>query len=228
MSGLMDKVKDKVSSGGSGGASGNQPSGIEKGVNSQVHKPLTNTQHTEVDSATDRAGLGDKYDDKINKFADGQVNKRIPGMRYEMKQWGYQVFVIGSTSCIMPECSWEYCADLNGVQLLHNLPREKKIMLTSCRIEPPRTVVNVLTDSCFRVYGHGSAVEKGGQWYSLRRVEKKRWRDRRLCSFCGHMVSIALRRESRCNTAELLKFSQIRYEMSSSSTGSSSPRTCPD
>jgi hypothetical protein len=32
-----------------------------------------------IDQATDRAGLGDKYDDKINKFADGQLNKQIPG-----------------------------------------------------------------------------------------------------------------------------------------------------
>jgi hypothetical protein len=34
---------------------------------------------SEIDSLTDRAGLGDKYDDKINKFADGQINNQIPG-----------------------------------------------------------------------------------------------------------------------------------------------------
>lgn len=35
--------------------------------------------YTEIDNLTDRAGLGDKYDDKINKFADGQINNQIPG-----------------------------------------------------------------------------------------------------------------------------------------------------
>ena len=34
---------------------------------------------TEIDNLTDRAGLGDKYDDQINKFADGQINNQIPG-----------------------------------------------------------------------------------------------------------------------------------------------------
>jgi hypothetical protein len=34
---------------------------------------------SEIDNLTDRAGLGDKYDDKINKFADGQINNQIPG-----------------------------------------------------------------------------------------------------------------------------------------------------
>jgi len=34
---------------------------------------------TEIDNLTDKAGLGDKYDDKINKFADGQINNQIPG-----------------------------------------------------------------------------------------------------------------------------------------------------
>jgi hypothetical protein len=34
---------------------------------------------TEIDNLTDRAGLGDKYDDKIDKFADGQINNQIPG-----------------------------------------------------------------------------------------------------------------------------------------------------
>jgi hypothetical protein len=32
-----------------------------------------------IDAATDRVGMGDKYDDKINKLADGQINKQIPG-----------------------------------------------------------------------------------------------------------------------------------------------------
>lgn len=30
-----------------------------------------------TDQATDRAGLGDKYDDKINKFTDSQTNKQV-------------------------------------------------------------------------------------------------------------------------------------------------------
>jgi hypothetical protein len=34
---------------------------------------------TEIDNLTDRAGMGDKYDDKINKFADGQINNQVPG-----------------------------------------------------------------------------------------------------------------------------------------------------
>jgi hypothetical protein len=33
----------------------------------------------EIDNLTDRAGMGDKYDDKINKFADGQINNQVPG-----------------------------------------------------------------------------------------------------------------------------------------------------
>ena len=33
----------------------------------------------EIDNATDRLGMGDKYDDKINKLADGQINKNVPG-----------------------------------------------------------------------------------------------------------------------------------------------------
>ena len=32
---------------------------------------------TEIDNLTDRAGMGDKYDDKINKFADGQINNQV-------------------------------------------------------------------------------------------------------------------------------------------------------
>ena len=48
----------------------------------RVHREETTslTQRlTEIDNLTDRAGLGDKYDDKINKFADGQINNQIPG-----------------------------------------------------------------------------------------------------------------------------------------------------
>ncbi|CAK1359931.1 hypothetical protein CB0940_06052 [Cercospora beticola] len=74
MSGLLDKAKNAVkggsSSGGNAGAGGQQ-SGIEKGI--------SGVGHTQIDNATDRAGLGDKYDDKINKFADGQINKNVPG-----------------------------------------------------------------------------------------------------------------------------------------------------
>jgi hypothetical protein len=33
----------------------------------------------EIDNLTDKAGMGDKYDDKINKFADGQINNQVPG-----------------------------------------------------------------------------------------------------------------------------------------------------
>jgi hypothetical protein len=33
----------------------------------------------EIDNLTDRAGMGDKYDDKIDKFADGQINNQVPG-----------------------------------------------------------------------------------------------------------------------------------------------------
>ena len=44
--------------------------------------PTMNTPLTpplEIDNLTDRAGMGDKYDDKINKFADGQINNQVPG-----------------------------------------------------------------------------------------------------------------------------------------------------
>lgn len=34
---------------------------------------------TEIDNATDKAGLGDKYDDKIDKVADKQLDNQIPG-----------------------------------------------------------------------------------------------------------------------------------------------------
>jgi hypothetical protein len=40
----------------------------------------TNHPHlSEIDNLTDRVGMGDKYDDKINKLADGQINNQIPG-----------------------------------------------------------------------------------------------------------------------------------------------------
>ncbi|KAK5735196.1 hypothetical protein LTR17_008364 [Elasticomyces elasticus] len=65
MSGLLNKAKEAMGKGGSsGGSSGGQPSGIEK---------------QGIDKATDSAGMGDKYDSKINKIADGQLNNQIPG-----------------------------------------------------------------------------------------------------------------------------------------------------
>jgi hypothetical protein len=42
-----------------------------------MNTPLT--PPLEIDNLTDRAGMGDKYDDKINKFADGQINNQVPG-----------------------------------------------------------------------------------------------------------------------------------------------------
>ncbi|KAK5112721.1 hypothetical protein LTR62_003819 [Meristemomyces frigidus] len=72
MSGLMDKAKEAMGGNKQGGAStGGQPSGTEKGADSALNKG--------IDQATDRAGMGDKYDAKIDKFADGQANKQIPG-----------------------------------------------------------------------------------------------------------------------------------------------------
>ncbi|KAK3684347.1 hypothetical protein LTR37_020375 [Vermiconidia calcicola] len=68
MSGLMDKAKDamgKGSSGGSSGASSGGSSGGSSGMNSGVHKG--------IDMATDKAGMGDKYDSKINDQADKQM-----------------------------------------------------------------------------------------------------------------------------------------------------------
>ena len=94
MSSLLNKAKDALgksgSSSGSGNTGGGQQSGIEKGVSGQAHTrmsllPASFAVHlltqrpTEIDNLTDRAGLGDKYDDKINKFADGQINNQIPG-----------------------------------------------------------------------------------------------------------------------------------------------------
>merc|ERR1712137_320569 len=75
MSNLLNKAKDALGKSGSSGSGhtegGQQQSSIEKGVSGQAH--------TQIDNLTDRAGLGDKYDDKINKFADGQINNQIPG-----------------------------------------------------------------------------------------------------------------------------------------------------
>ncbi|KAI5360577.1 hypothetical protein Slin15195_G084960 [Septoria linicola] len=74
MSGLLNKAKEAVKGGSSGGATGGaggQQSGVEKGI--------SGAGHTQIDNATDRVGLGDKYDDKINKLADGQINKNVPG-----------------------------------------------------------------------------------------------------------------------------------------------------
>ena len=39
----------------------------------------TLTSLTEIDGLTDKAGLGDKYDSKIDKVADGQINNQVPG-----------------------------------------------------------------------------------------------------------------------------------------------------
>lgn len=33
----------------------------------------------EIDNATDKAGMGDKYDQQISQFADKQMNNQIPG-----------------------------------------------------------------------------------------------------------------------------------------------------
>merc|ERR1712080_158714 len=76
MSGLLNKAKDALgkggsSGGGSSGGAGGQQSGAEKFASGQAH--------TQIDTLTDKAGMGDKYDDKINKFADGQINNQIPG-----------------------------------------------------------------------------------------------------------------------------------------------------
>ncbi|KAK5699450.1 hypothetical protein LTR17_023219 [Elasticomyces elasticus] len=72
MSGLLNKAKEAMGKGGSsGGSSGGQPSGMEKQGDSYLNKG--------IDQATDSAGMGDKYDDKISKFADGQLNNQIPG-----------------------------------------------------------------------------------------------------------------------------------------------------
>ncbi|KAK3678973.1 hypothetical protein LTR78_001426 [Recurvomyces mirabilis] len=73
MSGLMDKAKEAMGKGGSGtGGSGTgQASGTEKGADVFANQG--------IDKATDAAGMGDKYDSKIDKVADGQLNKQIPG-----------------------------------------------------------------------------------------------------------------------------------------------------
>ncbi|KAM0690967.1 hypothetical protein Q7P36_009737 [Cladosporium allicinum] len=75
MSSLLNKAKDAMGksggSGGSGGSAPGQQSGVEKGISGQAH--------TQIDNLTDRAGMGDKYDDKINKLADGQINNQVPG-----------------------------------------------------------------------------------------------------------------------------------------------------
>ncbi|KAK0804088.1 hypothetical protein LTS16_011602 [Friedmanniomyces endolithicus] len=68
MSGLMDKAKEAMgkSSGGSsstGGSSGGQPSGMEQQADKYANQG--------IDKATDAAGMGDKYDGKIDKVAVG-------------------------------------------------------------------------------------------------------------------------------------------------------------
>ncbi|KAK6434738.1 hypothetical protein LTR95_009078 [Oleoguttula sp. CCFEE 5521] len=72
MSGLLNKAKDALGkSGGSSGGAPGQQSGGEKFASGQANKG--------IDGLTDKVGLGDKYDDKINKVADGQINNQIPG-----------------------------------------------------------------------------------------------------------------------------------------------------
>ncbi|TKA74451.1 hypothetical protein B0A55_05072 [Friedmanniomyces simplex] len=81
MSGLMNKAKEamgKSSGGGSGGSSsGGQESGTEKQADKYANQG--------IDKATDSAGMGDKYDGKIDQFAlltleqDKQLNNQIPG-----------------------------------------------------------------------------------------------------------------------------------------------------
>ena len=98
MSSLLNKAKDAMGksggSGGSGGSAPGQQSSVEKGVSGQAHTRTSSPLHTpycitvttsltspppEIDNLTDRAGMGDKYDDKINKLGDGQINNQGPG-----------------------------------------------------------------------------------------------------------------------------------------------------
>ncbi|KAL1587833.1 hypothetical protein WHR41_03516 [Cladosporium halotolerans] len=59
MSGLMDKAKDALK--------GNDKA--EKFADKQVN--------TQVDNATDRAGLGDKYDKKISDGINNQTHEQV-------------------------------------------------------------------------------------------------------------------------------------------------------
>ncbi|KAL1587870.1 hypothetical protein WHR41_03690 [Cladosporium halotolerans] len=75
MSGLLNKAKDALGKGGSSGGSSSGGAGGQSGA----EKFASGQAHTQIDNLTDKAGMGDKYDDKINKFADGQINNQIPG-----------------------------------------------------------------------------------------------------------------------------------------------------
>lgn len=82
MSGLLNKAKEAM--GKSGGKYDKQADGY---LNKGMHLPTSLLQSTStdtllfsgIDEATDRVGMGDKYDDKISKFADGQLNKQMGG-----------------------------------------------------------------------------------------------------------------------------------------------------
>ena len=92
MSGLMDKAKDAVGkvSGGSSGSS-ESSSGGESGVEKYTHQGLLpflsgttlRSQLTYfgsgVDMATDKVGMGDKYDSKIDEYADKEVKNYTSG-----------------------------------------------------------------------------------------------------------------------------------------------------
>ena len=77
MSGLMDKAKDSLS--GNKTAQGF----ADKQVTSRSYSPIAmpfSTQLTtfpEVDNATDKAGLGDKYDKKISDGINKQTNDQV-------------------------------------------------------------------------------------------------------------------------------------------------------
>ena len=100
MSGLLNKVKDAASSssGGSGGGGG-----VEKYVNDATHKGEDDRSRScwrwltraavVTDQATDRAGLGDKYDDKINKFTDSETKKQV-SLSVGLEPWGMATVLI--------------------------------------------------------------------------------------------------------------------------------------
>lgn len=95
MSGLMDKAKSAMgkgdSSGGDQAASGGQ--GADSGVNKYANEGkldrtflttfnrlhVLTSSFAGIDKATDKAGMGDKYDSKIDKVADGQIDKQMGG-----------------------------------------------------------------------------------------------------------------------------------------------------
>ncbi|KAK3071677.1 hypothetical protein LTR53_003320 [Teratosphaeriaceae sp. CCFEE 6253] len=64
MSGLLDKAKAKLGQGDNG---------------AKAEKQADKYANQGIDKATDSMGMGDKYDDKINKVADKQLNNQIPG-----------------------------------------------------------------------------------------------------------------------------------------------------